>query len=138
MQARALGADVQAWDPDGRPLVGEVGELVIGQPMPSMPVAFWGDADGSRLRECVLRALPRASGATATGSRSPSAERRSSPAAATPRSTAAAIRMGTSEIYRAVLADDAVVDALVVDIPDVTAPRRLDAVVRGLARGRSS
>ena len=43
LQARALGAGVQAWDPDGRPLVGEVGELVITEPMPSMPIKLWGD-----------------------------------------------------------------------------------------------
>src|SRR4051794_6243400 len=51
LQARSLGADVQAWDEQGRPLTGEVGELVITQPMPSMPLYFWDDEDGSRLRE---------------------------------------------------------------------------------------
>src|SRR5690606_36144887 len=42
LQARSLGADVQAWDEQGNALVGEVGELVIVQPMPSMPIGFWG------------------------------------------------------------------------------------------------
>ena len=46
LQARALGAAVESWDPDGEPLIGEVGELVITEPMPSMPIYFWGDADG--------------------------------------------------------------------------------------------
>src|SRR6476620_9182641 len=48
LQARALGAKVEAWSEDGRPLVGEVGELVITEPMPSMPLYLWGDEDGSR------------------------------------------------------------------------------------------
>ena len=58
LQARSLGCDVQAWDPDGRALVGEVGELVICQPMPSMPIYFWGDEDGSRLRESYFEMYP--------------------------------------------------------------------------------
>src|SRR3954471_3361162 len=43
LQARALGAAIESWSPEGRPLTGEVGELVITQPMPSMPIYFWGD-----------------------------------------------------------------------------------------------
>ena len=54
------------------PVVGEVGELVITEPMPSMPLFFWNDPDGARYREATSRCSP-ASGATATGSRSPSA-----------------------------------------------------------------
>ena len=50
ISCRCLGCDVQAWAPDRTPLVGERGELVITQPMPSMPVGFWGDEDGSRYR----------------------------------------------------------------------------------------
>ena len=50
LQAPALGADIQAWDPDGRPLAGEVGELVLPTPMPSMPVGLWGDAGVDRDR----------------------------------------------------------------------------------------
>ncbi len=45
MQARCLGADVHAWDEQGRPLIDDVGELVCTQPMPSMPVFFWNDHD---------------------------------------------------------------------------------------------
>src|ERR687897_3419678 len=48
LQARALGAKVEAWDEEGRPVVDEVGELVITEPMPSMPLYLWGDTDGSR------------------------------------------------------------------------------------------
>jgi acetoacetyl-CoA synthetase len=51
---RCLGCDVQAWAPDRTELVGERGELVITQPMPSMPVGFWGDDDGSRYREAYF------------------------------------------------------------------------------------
>ena len=58
LQARALGADVQAWDPDGRPLIGAVGELVIAQPMPSMPLYLWNDPDGERAARVVLLDLP--------------------------------------------------------------------------------
>ena len=59
LQARALGARVEAWSPEGSPLVGEVGELVITEPMPSMPLSFWGDADGSAVPGELLRDVPR-------------------------------------------------------------------------------
>src|SRR5947209_4869558 len=58
LQGRALGAAVEAWDPDGRPLVDEVGWLVITEPMPSMPLSLWGDEDGSRLRESYFDYYP--------------------------------------------------------------------------------
>jgi acetoacetyl-CoA synthetase len=58
LQARALGADVRAFDVAGRELVDEVGELVVVQPMPSMPVGFWGDVDGSRYREAYFDVYP--------------------------------------------------------------------------------
>ncbi|HEY5431536.1 MAG TPA: acetoacetate--CoA ligase [Solirubrobacteraceae bacterium] len=116
LQARSLGAAVQAWDPDGQPLVGEVGELVITEPMPSMPVFFWGDDDGARLRDSYfsmydgvwrhgdwIEITPR--GTAIIYGRSDSTINRGG------------VRMGTSEIYRAVLDVDAVVDALVVDLP---------------------
>ena len=45
-----LGVDAHAFDPDGNELTGELGELVITSPMPSMPVALWGDEDGERYR----------------------------------------------------------------------------------------
>ena len=59
LQARALGAAVEAFDEDGRALIGEVGELVITEPMPSMPISFWDDDDGSRLRESYFDDVPR-------------------------------------------------------------------------------
>jgi acetoacetyl-CoA synthetase len=58
IQAPCLGTDVQAWDPSGQPLVDEVGELVITTPMPSMPVRFWNDPDGTRYRESYFEMFP--------------------------------------------------------------------------------
>jgi len=116
LQGRILGASVQAWDPAGRPLVGEVGELVITQPMPSMPLFFWGDSDGSRYRESYFEMFPgvwrhgdwieiTSRGTAIIYGRSDSTINRGG------------VRMGTSEIYRAVLSLPSVVDALVVDVP---------------------
>ncbi len=116
LQGRALGAAVEAWDEEGRAVVGEVGELVVTEPMPSMPVCFWGDEDGSRYAEAYFERYPgvwrhgdwieiTARGTAVIYGRSDSTINRSG------------IRMGTSEIYRAVLSIDAIVDALVVDIP---------------------
>ncbi len=58
LQGRALGAKVEAFDEDGNAVTDEVGELVITEPMPSMPVAFWDDRDGSRLREAYFSMYP--------------------------------------------------------------------------------
>jgi acetoacetyl-CoA synthetase len=116
LQARALGADVQAWDEHGRPLVGEVGELVIAQPMPSMPVFFWGDDSGERLNEAYFDFYP---GVWRHGDWIEITERGTAIIYGRSDSTInrGGVRMGTSEIYRAVLAHDEVVDALVVDVP---------------------
>ncbi len=93
MQAMALGARVESWDGEGRSVVGEVGELVVVEPLPSMPVSFWNDPDGSRLRRRISH-ITLASGDTGTGSRSPSEAPRSSTAGPTRRSTAAACGWG--------------------------------------------
>jgi acetoacetyl-CoA synthetase len=58
MQAPYLGVRVEAWSPEGKPVVGEVGEMVITAPMPSMPVALWNDPDGSRLRNAYFDTFP--------------------------------------------------------------------------------
>jgi acetoacetyl-CoA synthetase len=116
LQARSLGANVQAWDPDGNALIDAVGELVITEPMPSMPVFLWGDEDGSRLRESYFSMYPgvwrhgdwieiTSRGTAIIYGRSDSTINRGG------------VRMGTSEIYRAVLDIEEVVDALVVDLP---------------------
>ena len=54
ISCRMLGAAIAAYDEHGREVVGERGELVITRPLPSMPVGFWGDADGSRYRAAYL------------------------------------------------------------------------------------
>jgi acetoacetyl-CoA synthetase len=56
--APCLGAKVEALSPQGEPLVGEQGELVISEPLPSMPVGFWGDEDGSRYRAAYFERFP--------------------------------------------------------------------------------
>jgi acetoacetyl-CoA synthetase len=116
LQARALGADVQSWDEHGRPLINEVGELVITQPMPSMPIYFWGDPDGERYRDAYFSTYP---GVWRHGDWIEITDRGT--AIITGRSDATinrgGIRMGTAEIYRAVMAVEDVVDALVVDVP---------------------
>jgi acetoacetyl-CoA synthetase len=116
LQARSLGAKVEAWDLDGHPVTGEVGELVITEPMPSMPLFLWGDDDGSRYLESYFEHYP-------------GVWRHGDWIEITPRGTAviygrsdstinrSGVRMGTSEIYRAVATLPAVVDALVVDLP---------------------
>ena len=116
LQARALGANVEAWNRDGKPVVGEVGELVITEPMPSMPLYLWGDEDGSRYRASYFETFPgvwrhgdwieiTARGTAVISGRSDATINRGG------------IRMGTAEIYRAVLSLPEVVDALVVDLP---------------------
>ncbi|HEY2310417.1 MAG TPA: acetoacetate--CoA ligase, partial [Gaiellaceae bacterium] len=116
LQARALGAKVEAWSEDGRSLVGEVGELVITEPMPSMPLYLWGDEDGSRYRESYFAAFP---DVWRHGDWIEITERGT--AIITGRSDATinrgGVRMGTSELYRSVLGLEDVVDALVVDVP---------------------
>jgi acetoacetyl-CoA synthetase len=116
LQCRVLGCAVEAWDERGNSLIDEVGELVLTQPLPSMPLFLWGDEGGERLRESYfsmypgiwrhgdwIRITPRG-GAVIYG-RSDSTINRQG------------VRMGTSEIYRAAGAVAEVLDALVVDVP---------------------
>jgi acetoacetyl-CoA synthetase len=116
LQGRALGAKVEAFDEQGNPVVDEVGELVITEPMPSMPAFFWGDEDGSRYRAAYFEQYPgvwrhgdwieiTSRGTAVIYGRSDSTINRQG------------VRMGTSEIYRAVAAVPEVLDALVVDVP---------------------
>ena len=58
LQAPSLGVALAAWDPAGRPVVDEVGELVVTRPMPSMPIHFWNDPDGTRYRESYFEMFP--------------------------------------------------------------------------------
>ncbi len=116
LQARALGCAVEAWSSDGRPLVDEVGELVITEPMPSMPLFFWGDDDGSRYRDSYFSQFP---GVWRHGDWIKITERDTAVIYGRSDSTInrGGVRMGTSEIYRAVLGVPEVLDALVVDVP---------------------
>ena len=116
LQARSLGAKVEAWDAQGRALVGQVGELVLCEPMPSMPLYLWGDADGSRYRESYFETYP---GVWRHGDWIEITDRGTAVISGRSDSTVnrGGIRMGTAEIYRAVLSLDEVVDALVVDLP---------------------
>ena len=117
LQARALGASVEAWDEQGRPLVDEVGELVITKPMPSMPLFFWNDADGERYRESYFAMYPGVwrhgdwikitpGGSAVIYGRSDSTINRGG------------VRMGTSELYSAIEGVSEVLDSLVVDVDD--------------------
>jgi acetoacetyl-CoA synthetase len=58
LSAPYLGVAMDAWDESGKPVRGEVGELVITKPMPSMPIAFWNDSDGSRYRSAYFEMFP--------------------------------------------------------------------------------
>jgi acetoacetyl-CoA synthetase len=130
LQARALGAKVESWSEDGHSLVGEVGELVITEPMPSMPLYLWGDEGGSRYRESYFAAFP---GVWRHGDWIEITERGT--AIITGRSDATinrgGVRMGTSELYRSVLGLDEVADALVVDVPAGDGSRMTLFVVLG-------
>ena len=53
-----LGVALESWDDHGRPLTGQVGELVVTKPMPSMPLRFWADPDGTRYREAYFARWP--------------------------------------------------------------------------------
>jgi acetoacetyl-CoA synthetase len=116
LQARALGAAVEAFDDSGRPVIDQVGELVITEPMPSMPLFLWGDEDGSRYRASYFEHYPgvwrhgdwieiTSRGTAVIYGRSDSTINRQG------------VRMGTSEIYRAVQTVPEVIDSLVVDVP---------------------
>jgi acetoacetyl-CoA synthetase len=117
MSTRMLGVDADAFGPDGKPVVGQLGELVIKQPMPSMPVAFWGDVDGSRYREAYFEFFP---GVWRFGDWILFTERGS--AIITGRSDATlnrgGVRLGTSEIYSVVEEIDEVLDSLVVHLEE--------------------
>jgi acetoacetyl-CoA synthetase len=117
ISAPCLGAKVEALSPSGEPLVGEQGELVISEPLPSMPVGFWGDADGSRYRAAYFERFPghwhhgdwitiEADGSCVISGRSDATLNRGG------------VRLGTSDFYTVVEAFDEVADSLVVHLED--------------------
>ena len=89
IQAAGLGVDLAALDEDGRPVAGKPGELVCRQPLPSMPLRFWGTPTASAIAP-PTSSVTLASGATAISSRSPRPAGSSSTAAAMRRSIPAA------------------------------------------------
>jgi acetoacetyl-CoA synthetase len=117
ISCRMLGAKVEAFDEAGRSVVGREGELVITAPMPSMPVAFWGDLEGERLREAYFSTYP---GVWRHGDWLTITERGS--CIVTGRSDATlkrgGVRIGTSEFYGIVEALPEVADSLVVHLED--------------------
>jgi acetoacetyl-CoA synthetase len=121
---RFLGAEVEAFGPDGKPLTAEVGELVITEAMPSMPVGFWNDPGGQRYRDSYfsyypgiwrhgdwIKVLP--DGGCVIYGRSDATLNRGG------------VRMGTSEFYRVVEQLDEVADSLVVDTGELGNEGRL-------------
>ncbi|MBS1881006.1 MAG: acetoacetate--CoA ligase [Actinobacteria bacterium] len=116
LQGPLLGVALAAFDPDGEPVVGEVGELVVTKPMPSMPIYFWGDEDGSRYREAYFEMYP---GVWRHGDWLEMTERGTAIIYGRSDSTInrGGIRIGTAEIYRALDAVPEVLEALVVDLP---------------------
>jgi acetoacetyl-CoA synthetase len=117
ISCRLLGAAVAAFDPDGHPLIGRTGELVITAPMPSMPVGFWNDNDGSRYRAAYFEEFPGvwrhgdwitidADGTCVITGRSDATLNRGG------------VRLGTAEFYSAIEAFDEVIDSLVVHLDD--------------------
>jgi acetoacetyl-CoA synthetase len=114
---RCLGAKVEAYAADGTPVIGELGELVITEPMPSMPVGFWNDPDGERFREAYFSTYP---GVWRHGDWITITDRGT--CVITGRSDATlnrgGVRLGTAEFYSVVEALDEVVDSLVVHLED--------------------
>src|SRR5437868_98267 len=115
LQCRALGAKVEAFDEQGHPVINEVGELVITEPLPSMPLYFWNDPEGKRYYESYFDVYPGAwrhgdwikitpRGSAIIYGRSDSTINRQG------------IRMGSSEIYRVVESLPEVLDSLIVGI----------------------
>src|SRR5215471_14907624 len=122
--ASCLGASVEAFGPDGAPVIGQVGELVLTAPMPSMPVAFWNDPAGERYRASYFTPWPGvwrhgdwitmlADGGCVIFGRSDATLNRGG------------VRMGTSEFYRVVEQLPEVADSLVVDTGQLGADGRL-------------
>ncbi len=121
MQCRCLGSAVYAWSDDGKPLLGEVGELVCTEPMPSMPLFFWGDDDGRRYFESYFDTFPGPPNVWRHGDWLKLVERPESVTGVIfGRSDSTinryGIRMGTSELYRVVEEFDEVADSIVIDL----------------------
>ena len=110
----ALGVDVHAVDDRGEAVLNDVGELVVTQPMPSMPVMFWNDADGSRLRAAYFEDFP---GRWRHGDWVVATDRGSFVVQGRSDSTLnrGGVRMGTADFYAIVEGFAEVADSLVID-----------------------
>jgi acetoacetyl-CoA synthetase len=113
----ALGVDAKAFDEKGSEVVGELGELVITKPMPSMPVGFWGDPDGARYRDTYFDVYP---GVWRHGDWVRFSEVGSCVVAGRSDATLnrGGVRLGTAEFYRVVEELPEVADSLVVHLED--------------------
>ncbi len=114
IQCRGLGAKIAAWDDAGNALIGQVGELVLTEPFPSMPICFWNDPGRQRFNASYFGMYPgvwrhgdwvklNATGGLVIYGRSDSTLNRGG------------VRMGTSEFYSVVEAMPEIADSLVVD-----------------------
>lgn len=124
MSGVALGVDAKAFDEDGKAVVGELGELVITQPMPSMPVGLWGDVDGALMRDTYFDMFP---GVWRHGDWVRFTDRSS--CVITGRSDATlnrgGVRLGTAEFYRVVEQVPGITDSLVVHLEEPGGPGQL-------------
>ncbi len=136
MQCRMLGAAVESWNEAGEPVIGEVGELVCTQPIPSMPLYFWNDKDNARYLASYFEMYPAGHGRLPGGGDGPAsmggvwrhgdwlrignAQGEGEGCVIFGRSDATinryGLRMGTSELYSAVEALPEVMDSMVVDL----------------------
>ena len=137
ISCRMLGARVEAFDDDGRAVLGRQGELVITAPMPSMPVAFWRDEDGQRMRAAYFERFP---GVWRHGDWLTITDRGS--CVVTGRSDATlnrgGVRLGTAEFYAVVEALPGIADSLVVHLEDESRRVRRAAAVRRAAGRRGA
>ncbi|MPZ88530.1 MAG: acetoacetate--CoA ligase [Nitriliruptorales bacterium] len=116
LQGRQLGMAVESWNLDGKPVVGEKGELVCTQPFPSMPLGFWGDDDGSRYRAAYFSQHP---GVWTHGDFMEIDPDGSAMILGRSDTTLnpGGVRIGTAEIYRAIEPLPEIADAIVVGRP---------------------
>ncbi|WP_139810168.1 acetoacetate--CoA ligase [Sphingomonas azotifigens] len=124
LQCRHLGAAIEAWDETGHPVIDAVGEMVCTRPFPSMPLHFWGDADGSRYRDSYFAAWPGvwrhgdwltigSDGSCTISGRSDATINRHG------------VRMGTAEIYAAVEHLPEIADTMIIDVEDAEGDSQL-------------
>lgn len=112
-----LGVDVHAFDADGNKVIGQLGEMVITSPMPSMPVALWGDTDGRRYHDAYFDMYP---GVWRQGDWIEFSERGTCVLAGRSDATLnrGGVRLGTGEFYAVVEQMQEIADSLVVHLED--------------------